>query len=193
MLAVRVFRAFARKAGKGRSRKAMHAFLCDDLPFEMDLLHFLRMGLEDAGQLRDLAHPVVFAIEGYQKRVLRTLHKMLETRFEELADGSLYARIEPPRNVLPMMGRHFAERFGREDFTIRDVKRFQALLYAQGSLKLRTVHAWQEPELSPDEQTFQKLWNIFFDEIAIKDRINPALQRNFVPIRYRRWMTEFQG
>jgi probable DNA metabolism protein len=45
--------------------------------------------------------------------------------------------------------------------------------------------------LKNDSDEYQDLWKIFFENIAIKERINPKLQRNNLPLRFRKDMTEF--
>lgn len=175
-------------------RRLMHAFLCDDSAPERDLLLYIRLGFKSPALLEQLSHPVVYAVEGYEKRVMTTRHKMLAfTRFEELGDGTLYARIEPPRNVLPLLGSHFAARLGGTPFIIHDLGRQTALLHRDGQTEFRQVHAAKTPQRSADEAHFQQLWRTFFDRVAIASRHNPALQRQFVPLHYRRWMTEFSS
>ena len=41
----------------------------------------------------------------------------------------------------------------------------------------------------PDE--YRDLWKTFFDSIAIKERTNPKLQQNMMPLRYREYAVEF--
>ena len=38
----------------------------------------------------------------------------------------------------------------------------------------------------------EDLWKCFFKSIAIEERNNPVCQRSFLPLRYRKYMTEFQ-
>lgn len=173
-------------------QRIMQAFLCDDSAVERELLLYIRLGFKSKEHVKNLTHPVVYAVEQYQKRVLTTMHKMFAfTRFEVLEEGTLYARIEPPRNVLPLLGAHFVRRLGQERFIIHDLMRETALLHRDGTMELRRVHAFDTPTVSDDEEKFQRLWRTFFDKIAIESRYNPSLQRQFVPLKYRQWMTEF--
>lgn len=192
MTAKKVLEGIRDKLGHEHARCIFHAHLCDDSAPERDLLLYLRLGFKDVRHLQDLANPVVYAVEQYQKRVLSTLHKMHAfTRFEELSDGLLYARIAPPRNMLPILGTHFKKRFGTERFIIHDVKRATALTYESGTLRLHSVHDYDIPERSADEARFQDLWKRFFDTVAIDARLNSDLQRQHVPLKYREYMTEF--
>ena len=44
---------------------------------------------------------------------------------------------------------------------------------------------------SAEEESMQKLWKLFVDTIAVKERINRDLQRQMLPLRYRKYMREF--
>ncbi|MGI5880927.1 MAG: DUF4130 domain-containing protein [Syntrophomonadaceae bacterium] len=39
---------------------------------------------------------------------------------------------------------------------------------------------------------YQELWKLYFNRIAIDSRRNPKLQTQFVPIRYRKNLLEFE-
>lgn len=172
--------------------RVLHAFLCDDSAFELNLIRYARMGLHQPKSLFDLSEPVVYAVEGYQKRVLSTVHRMTGfTRFEELNDGTLYARVAPPRNVLTLLGKHFKKRFAQERFIIHDIQRELILTHADGTMNLHVVSDVQIPERSENEQQYQMLWRSFFDSVTIEERLNPKLQRQHVPLLYREWMSEF--
>ena len=165
--------------------RILHAFLCDDSSFESNLLRYARMGLHQPKSLFDLSEPVVYAVEGYQKRVLSTAHRMTGfTRFEELNDGTLYARVAPPRNVLTLLGKHFKNRFAQERFIIHDVKRQLILTHTRGVMNLHVVSDSQIPERSENEQEYQMLWRSFFDSVSIDERLNLKLQRQHVPLDY---------
>jgi probable DNA metabolism protein len=173
-------------------QRIFHTFLCDDQSFERDLLLYMRMGFKDLALLRDLAHPVVYAVEGFQKRVLSTMHKMFGfTRFEMVEGKMLYAKIAPQRNVLPLLGKHFIKRLKHEQFIIHDIKRGTICVYDGKQLQLHEVLDAVAPTLDESEHHFQKLWRTFFDTVAIASRNNPKLQRQTVPLLYRDLMTEF--
>ena len=43
---------------------------------------------------------------------------------------------------------------------------------------------------TPD--VYVDMWKTFFETISIEERRNPRCQRNMLPLRYRKYMTEFQ-
>ncbi len=190
----RLFDAMKARLGKNICERIYHAFLCDSLSPEVELLHYIRLGFKSPALLESLSHPIVYAVEQYEHRLLRTLHLMVGfARFESVESGVLYARIEPPQNVLPLMGRHFKKRFGSEPFIIHDLKRATALVHAHGTLELHDVHDYDLPQIDSDEERFAALWRLFFENVSIESRRNGKLQRQHVPLLYRRWMTEFDG
>jgi probable DNA metabolism protein len=108
-----------------------------------------------------------------------------------LEDGLLYAKIAPPRNVLPLLGKHFVKRLGTERFIIHDITRGWIVVYDGKSLQMHEVLDASVPRLHEDEKQFQELWRTFFHTVAIESRKNYKVQRNFVPLLYRELMTEF--
>lgn len=192
-IAKKVSLSIAQKFPKKLIERVYHVFLCDDVERERDLLLYLRMGFKDLTLLDDLSHPVVYAIEQYQKRIFSTIHKMHAfTRFEMLEDGLLYAKIAPPRNVLPLIGKHFVKRLGAERFIIHDIQRGWIVVYDGKDLQMHEVLDASVPVLHEREKQFQNLWQTFFDTVAIESRKNYKVQRNSVPLLYRGLMTEFK-
>jgi probable DNA metabolism protein len=47
-------------------------------------------------------------------------------------------------------------------------------------------------EFAGGEAAMQALWKHFFKTAAIKERVNPKLQRQNVPLKYRKHLTEFE-
>ena len=124
-------------------------------------------------------------------------HRMLGfLRFEELSGGVLYAQMEPPYAVLPLIAPHFADRLRQENWIIHDLKR--------GLLALHRAGGWwvlmDDQELNREflagraerEEEFQMLWRTFCRTIAIEERRNPRCQQTLLPCRFRPHMNEFQ-
>jgi len=173
-------------------RRILHTTLCDDAAYERELLLYTRLALRDDKALHDLSQPVVFAIEGYEKRLMRVVHRMYGfVRFEMLEDSSLYARIAPPCNVLPLIGRHFAKRMEGERFIIHDTSRNLILVWDTVNLAVHPILEASAPILHAEEQRYRGLWKSFFESVAIEERKNYKAQRNFVPLLYREYMSEF--
>ena len=113
-------------------------------------------------------------------------------RFSDLADKTLYAKIEPDHNILPLLIGHFRSRLGAFNRIIHDVKRGRAALYFRGRLIFAPLTQQKALEFAGGEAAVQGLWRHFFKTAAIKERTNPELQRRNVPLKYRRHLTEFE-
>ncbi len=192
-LAQKVSKSLREHFPKKILERILHVFLCDDAIRELELLLYIRMGFKDISLLDNLSNVVVYQIEEYQKRLFSTIHKMHAfTRFEILEDGMLYAKIAPPRNVLPLIGKHFVKRFGSERFIIHDIQRGFIVVWDGKALQMHPVLDANDPKLHEDEKHYQGLWQTFFNSVAIESRKNSKQQRNYVPLLYRELMTEFQ-
>lgn len=117
-------------------------------------------------------------------------------RFEELENGTLFGRINPKNAVLPYMADHFADRLSGEEWVIADTVHQTVLIHRKNQQCLYATMeeaAFDELELrySEEEEDMQKLWKLFVDTIAIRERINPRLQRQLLPLRFRTYMKEF--
>lgn len=190
--AAKLLQAIKNTLGKKAYERIVHTFLCDDQEIENDLLRYIRLGFKEPSILENLSHPTIYSVEGYQRRVLSTLHTMnAYVRFRSLEDGTLYAPFHPPRNVLPLMGGHFTKRFSDEKFILHDVKRAMALTYDGKNISLHHVHAFETPKTSEDELRFSALWKNFFTNVSLKSRQNLQAQQRHVPLLYRQWMCEF--
>lgn len=117
-------------------------------------------------------------------------------RFEELENGMLFGRINPKNQILPYLAEHFSDRFSGESWIIADTvhknvlihQKNQGCIYAsmdEVDLDELTLH------YSEEEKDLQNLWKLFVDTIAVKERINRNLQRQMLPLRYRKYMKEF--
>lgn len=138
----------------------------------------------------------VSRVAGAAKLVRNERYRFLEfTRFLHVGDhdrGGVYvADIEPEYDILVDLAQHFARRFQDQKFLIRDQTHGTALLY--------DAQSWQIVELPelmamplPNDSQFEALWRRYFDTVAIPWRRNRKLQQQFVPKKYRRYLTEFQ-
>ncbi len=169
-----------------------------DYEGKADLIYrFLILGFAvGAGITERLSNEVVNSIFRINKRVGNEAHHLLGfIRFSQQQNGLLTSIIHPKNNVLSIIMPHFADRLPQERFLIYDSNRKLAAMHVPGA---QWVIA-EVPELDQDavrevssyEDRYRDLWITFFENIAIKDRVNPKLQRNNLPLRFRKDMTEF--
>lgn len=116
-------------------------------------------------------------------------------RFAELQSGILYAKINAKHHILPFLMPHFADRLPADNFIVYDENtRVFGLHAAFKKWYLLEGADFDEENLtySENEEEYQKLFKRFCDSIAIEARINPKLQMNMLPLRFRPNMTEFK-
>ncbi len=129
----------------------------------------------------DLLDEETLAFLRCQQEVRREAHRFEGLlRFSEMADGRLLAVFGPRHHVLPLIMPHFAARFPGEEWIIYDELRRVAGLYDRGELSFARVEA-VSPDKSAQEQEIQGLWRVFFRQLAIRERVNPALQKQHMP------------
>ena len=117
---------------------------------------------------------------------------------ERHAAQILYAKIEPTCDVLALAAHHFAERFSHDPLIIHDVGRNKAVFAYEGDWYVADFDGTHLPDgtailQSDDERSYQSLWRTYFDHIAIKERTNPRCQKNHMPVRYWKHLTEVNG
>jgi probable DNA metabolism protein len=111
-------------------------------------------------------------------------------RFSVMENGVQFAQISPEHNQIPLLMQHFADRLQEVPFVIYDSGRKIAGIYDAKEWYVADARGLSPPKPTPDEEMIQSLWRTFYKSIAIESRINPKLQRNLMPKRYWRNMTE---
>jgi len=172
----------------------LNVFMCDSKEFELNLLHFIIAGFKNQKQLENINLPFVQNLQNLQKELFRHNHKMTGfTRFIELDDGLLYAKIDSKFNVVYFLGQHFLKRFNNQRYIIHDLKRKVAFIKENNFVGVQNVAKFETPKVSVNEEKFSKLWQTFFTSVSIESRKNKKLQRQMVPLLYRTYMNEFHN
>lgn len=188
----KVLDALKTKFTKQNLETILNSFMCDSDDFEVNLLHYIVLGFKNQNELQNINNFCVFYLRNLQKELFHQVHKMTGfTRFEELDDGTLYAKIDTKYNLLYFLGKHFLKRFNNQKYIIHDIKRELAFIKNEYCVGVQNIASFEEPILSDSEEKFKKLWSQFFKSISIKSRENYKLQRNVVPLWYRTYMNEF--
>ncbi len=151
-----------------------------------------RIGPSVVNMLQDETVCEIFKISKY---VSKEAHRYLEfIQFEELENHILISRINPRCNVVPLVAIHFADRLHCENWVILDTGRNISAVHSAGNGYIISYDIDEQTLLSispfsEKDAEYKKLWKNFFASIAIEARNNPQLQRNMLPIRFRRYMT----
>ncbi len=170
------------------------AFLSEAPGAETAIFEYVKL-LAEKGPIADsmLADDRVKKVHGLAASVGGEAHMFKGfVRFKELADKTLYSKIEPDHNILPLVAPHFRARLGEFNWVIHDGRRGKAALYFNRRLIYAPLTAARALELDGKEDEVQALWKHFFKTAAIKERTNPKLQRQNVPLKYRKNLTEFE-
>lgn len=194
--AARVFARLQKSLTPRGMTTLLYGFLSNDDAMPDTFLHIVRRTLTDTrNPLRDYGAADIVRWMGWVKSVGREKHHMEAfVRFEAHDDGLYFARIEPRHDVLPLIMPHFCRRFPTMRFAIYDTARGYGI-YHQNK-QLQRISALDEhtrqATLSADEAFYRALWRQYFSSATITSRINRKLQRQHMPQRYWKYLTEKQ-
>lgn len=148
----------------------------------------------------DYANAAVLRLKQVGKMVHREKHRMEAfIRFQLTQDGLFYAIIEPDFNVIPLLTKHFKNRYADQRWLIYDTKRSYGIYYdlntvveieMQVTNSMSTHVKSNENVLHEDEILYQTLWKDYFKHVNIQERKNTKLHIQHVPKRYWKHLTE---
>ena len=189
----RVFVKLSAVLGKEGILLLRTVFLYGGAGRETALLRFVRFGLKHGkAALQMLGKAETAAVRNMEKAVLNEAHLMREfLRFSDY-HGALASVIEPKHYILPLIKGHFTERYPEEHFLIFDRTHKMALVYRPYESRIIPMDAFDPPDASLSERQFRRLWQEYYDAIAIKPRENPRCRMTHMPKRFWSCMTEFQ-
>ncbi|MDR2051232.1 MAG: TIGR03915 family putative DNA repair protein [Deltaproteobacteria bacterium] len=204
---VRVFAALAKKLSERGLRNLILVWLSEEKGSDFLLFRFIRK-IFDAGSgrglpERDFGDPDVLAVERLARRVGRKAERYAGfARFQKTRQGVYVALIEPEHNVLPLLLRHFGDRFGDRPWMLYDVGRGYGIMRDSGNRREEFREVFLDERLieggglRPDllaegEELLQSLWRGYHEAAAVRERLNPRLQRGFMPKKFWKYLTEF--
>ena len=197
----RVWSGIARTGGQRSGEHLYYAFLSCDKDVEMVLLQYLRhLFLSGHAVMDDLSNPYVLKVHKLYRTVSREAQRILMfLRFELSADNIYFAPFAPKYDVIPLTLGHFKDRFADQKWIIYDTLRNYGFYYDMQTIERITIDT---PAFSSetgnlfngvehsDEDKWQDMWRTYFKGMAIAERKNLALQRNFMPKRFWKYLTE---
>ncbi len=190
--ATKVYDAIEKKISPYDLQRIYRVFLSTVDNREMLLLNYIRLGFKIGSKI-SLLHGNLYVspVEKAEKKVTFEVHRLFGLlRFSVLEGEVLYAVLEPDHDVLEFLAEHFTDRYKNEPFIIHDKKRDKALVSQGGEWFITDFTESNLPRLSKNEQEYRALWKKYFETIAIKERTNPKCQKNFMPVRYWKHLTE---
>lgn len=146
--------------------------------------------------MENLRNPHVARTFELARRTANEAHHEIEfIRFQELEQGILYSRIAPQNNVVAFIMPHFMDRLAPENFMIYDENRDLFGVHPAGKEWYMVSGADEVMKgslrWSGEEIKYQRLFTLFHETIAIKERKNKRLQQQMVPLRFQDYMVEF--
>lgn len=198
--AKRVWRSLNLKATKMGANQLRKAFLSEIKGIENVLLRYVIYAYSTESFVNiDYSNKDVLRVSQIAQMVGREKHRMEAfVRFKLTKDGYYFAEIEPDFNVIPLIERHFKDRYADQQWVIYDKKRKYGIHYDLD--KVNTVvfenFDYQSSDtinlLDESEVPYQKLWKDYFDSTNIESRKNMKLHTQHIPKRYWKHLSEKQ-
>ena len=185
--AARVRRGVHDKMGAMASDIVYRAFLSDFEDKELAIIRFIVYGMKAGmGAARDLTHPVVERIREIYRAVNREANLTAERMTFSVTGKLMVSIIEPSHNVLPLIVRRFTQRFPGEEIFIYDKVHKLGATWSHSRITFRRIENFEPDPMDEEEETYRRLWKIFYDTVEIKERHNPDLMNKNMPLRHRR-------
>lgn len=192
----RILRALQEQCGQKAVHFLYYGFLAEQPGREMALLRYLRLAFRYQGHFYShLSEEPLWLIREWARKTGNERHTLLGLlRFQELADGMLYGRINPTCCVVPVMAPHFMKRLANETWVIHDVRRHLGVYYQQGQAELVEIpKTLAQVDVTADERKFAQLWQRYYQSIAIGERRNERLRRQYMPKKYWPYIGELRN
>ncbi|MBA1335680.1 MAG: Domain often clustered or fused with uracil-DNA glycosylase [Firmicutes bacterium] len=188
----RVYVSIQTKISRQALRNVFYVYLSELPDAGTWIYEYLRLGWKIGKEFdRMLSDGRVLRVHKISQRVNGERHRMMGLiRFRCLEGNIYYAPISPQYNIVGLVIPHFLDRFPGQNWIIHDVNRKIGVFYNGETWSLGDMDLENEIELSNGEKLYQSLWKEYFKSIAIKDRVNPKLQKRNLPVRYWRFLIE---
>lgn len=194
----RVLKKLEQHIGKQGIHQLLKVFLSDDPESEILILSAVKQSIQHPGEniLENFADSDILKISKICKSVDRERHRMTAfVRFEKMKDGIFFAKIDPDFNVLPLIRKHFKDRYQDQKWMIYDLRRNYGILYDLENCDFfypeekPDFHQYQQ-KFHDEEKNYQTLWQRYFTKTNIVERKNLKLHIQHVPKRYWKYLTE---
>jgi probable DNA metabolism protein len=194
----RVVNKLEQNIGKSGIHQLLKVFLSEDPELENLILSTVRQSIKHpaVNVLENFADSDILKISKICKSVDRERHRMTAfVRFEKMKDDVFFAKIDPDFNVLPLIRKHFNDRYQDQKWMIYDLRRNYGILYDLESCDFFSpdekldFNQYQQ-KFHDEEKNYQTLWQRYFTKTNIVERKNMKLHIQHVPKRYWKYLTE---
>lgn len=193
--AQKVIDAVKRDLAPTSYRHVLYTFLSDTPEAPLTIYQYLLFGWKARHDIDNyITEDAVAKVHSLSAKVSKEAHRMLQfVRFAETQNKLFYSAIETDHNVLPIIAPYFAERNATVQWIIHDTTRNSAILFKDEEWQIVDFTLNKAIPYHKDEQEYQEMWCSYFKTIAIKERKNLKLQRQFAPKRYWKHLVEQLG
>jgi probable DNA metabolism protein len=177
-------------------------FLSESSRTDWMIFNYIRKTFQAKASIElNFADRDVLELSKIYKKVGREAERMRQfIRFQKTKDDIFFAYIEPLYNVLPLTVDFFEDRFADQQWIIYDAKREYGYYYNLEKTEEVRFNQFVLPssgklapeQLDADELDFRQLWKDYLQSVTIKERVNLKLQRQFMPKRFWKHLTEKQ-
>lgn len=194
--ALRVWKGLTQKISTQACSNLYQFFLSEEKHVEVIFLRYVEYVFSKSVTVEnDFTNKAVFTVNAIARKVSREKHRMKAfVRFSLTKDGLYYAIVEPDYNVLPLIAKHFKERYADQRWLIFDVCRQYGIYYDLNTVTEVTIdfnHAKETEDIFDDDEIlFQQLWKVYFKSVNIPARKNTKLHIQHMPKRYWKYLTE---
>ncbi|MHA4893586.1 TIGR03915 family putative DNA repair protein [Pedobacter sp. PWIIR3] len=199
----RVWKGLQQRLDKAWMRRYYCAFLSERPEAFSHLFEFTcYLFVNGAGAETNYGNEHVLAVAQLARKVEREKHRMEAfIRFKESADGLFYCGIDPDFNVIPLIMKHFKDRYADQKWIIYDLTRHYGIYYDLEKVEevyfdMETQKNLNKPvsgQIPEKENQYATLWSDYFTSTNIVARKNMKLHVRHVPKRYWKYLTEKQG
>ena len=201
----RVWQGLKQKVSSSSLKAFYYAFLSEKEQAFQNLFDFAVYVFQNQRPVdKDYGHHAVIGMSQWCKQVGREKHRMEAfVRFKKAKDGLFLSLVKPDFNVLPIISRHFKERYQDQRWLIYDEQRHYGIYYDLDDVhqiemnaeivdpQIRIGHSQSfSIELDDEEVLYDQLWKDYFKSVNIQARQNMKLHIQYVPKRYWRYMNE---
>ena len=196
--ATRVLKGLKQKLSAMGVQRLYAAHLAEMEGEDDNLLGYIRYVFDSPVNVEeDYGNKYVMRVSEIVRMIRRERHRMEAfIRFQELKDKTFYAAVEPDFNVIPLLIKHFRDRYADQKWMIYDIRRSYGVYYDLHdtqyiSLDFATVNPGNViAAFNDNEAVYQDLWKNYFTSVNIPARKNTKLHLRHIPKRYWKHLTE---
>jgi probable DNA metabolism protein len=169
----------------------VHAWM-SELPVEPAMIRFGLDALKSGKAALDRGSPHTLAVLEAAYKAAHEVDRLMGLLRFNPEEGRYVARCAPDHDALPGLALHFTLRFGATPWAVVDEKRRIVMAGEGGEPRIMETDEFYAPERG-GEDPYAGLWRLYHRSISNETRKNLSLQRQFMPVRYRKYLTECEG